>query len=65
MTRYTPLILLGETQAWLAERWWKTESTFARFAYFLLWVPLRATFLAGYWIAVPDDRRRSIQSTPD
>jgi len=57
MTRYSWLVWIGETQAWLARTWRESDSEWTKAWTLALWVPARAFFCVGYWLAVPPERR--------
>jgi hypothetical protein len=53
ISRYTALLIIGEGQAWLAQTFRASASSWTRTWTLALWVPARALFLAGYWFLTP------------
>ena len=52
VSRYTPLIRVGEAEAWLAGRFKSSESGWTRTWTLALWVPARGLFLLGYRLII-------------
>jgi hypothetical protein len=53
ISRFTPLLLVGEAQAWLAQTFRSSESSWTRAWTLTLWMPARALFVFAYWLLVP------------